>query len=129
MLLEDICQYLVDNSLATGHGIDVFTDFQPEDPDNIICLQEYRGDPVSPYTDVVHRSVQVSVRNKSAAEAKRIANSLCSSFRLSDEVQRIDFTATRWGQVHIRQTPYKIKQDDRDRTIYGFNIGITTNTD
>lgn len=125
-LLEDIVTYLTKLGLVAGDGKDAFRDFKPESPDNIVSLHEYQGDPAIPHTTVVHRSVQVVVRNKSASAAQSLAIKLCDAFRRSDNVQRIDFTPTRWGQVHVRQTPYKILQDDRDRTHYGFNLGITT---
>lgn len=125
-LLEDIIAYLVGLNLVAGEGVDAFRDFVPDEPDNVVCLYEYTGDPVSRYSDAVHRSVQVIVRNKSAAKAQSLAKELLSAFRQSDGALRIDFTPSRWGQVHVRQTPHKIKQDERDRTQYGFNLGITT---
>ena len=125
-LLEDIVSYLTELGIVQGDGIDTFREFKPEMPDNIVSLHEYKGDPVSPYTNVVHRSVQVVVRNKSAVEGKALANRLCKAFMASDDTLRIDFTPTRWGQVHVRQTPYKFSQDESDRVHYGFNLGITT---
>lgn len=126
-LLEDIVTYFTSKGLIEGDGIDAFRDFKPETPDNIVSLHEYKGDPVSMYTDVVHRSVQVVVRNKSAVAAQDLAKNLCKAL-LNDmaENKRVDFTSTRWGQVHIRQAPYKFSQDESDRTLYGFNLGITT---
>lgn len=125
-LLEDIVAYLVGLDLVVGDGVDAFRDFLPDEPDNVVCLYEYSSDPVSAYSDVAHRSVQVIVRHKSSAEAQSLSKKLFEAFRMSSGAQRIDFTPTRWGQVHIRQAPYKIKQDERDRTQYGFNLGITT---
>lgn len=125
-LLEDIVAYLASRGLIAGDGVDTFRDFKPETPDNIVSLHEYGGDPVSSYTDVVHRSVQVVVRNKSAVEAQALARRLCAAFMDADETKRIDFTPTRWGQVHVRQSPYKFSQDANDRSHYGFNLGITT---
>lgn len=128
-LLEDIVAYLATKNIVEGDGVDAFRDFQPESPDNIVSLHEYAGDPVSRYTDVVHRSVQVVIRNKSASASKAKAYAVLNAFRMSDDAQRINFSDTRWGQVHIRQTPFKIKQDENGRTHYAFNLGITTNTD
>jgi hypothetical protein len=125
-LLEDIIAYLVGVGLVAGDGIDAFRDFIPDDPDNIVCLYEYPGEPIGPYSDTAHRSIQVIVRNKNASEAQKHANALCGAFRPLSESLRIDFTTTRWGQVYVRQTPFKIKQDERNRTQYGFNLGITT---
>ena len=125
-LLEDIIKYLTSLHIVEGDGIDAYRDFMPDKPDNIMALYEYKGDPVLPHTDVVHRSVQVVVRNKSVKAAVQKAMQLCSAFIKSDEAQRINFTLYRWGQVHVRQTPIKIKQDDKGRVYYGFNLGITT---
>lgn len=128
-LLEDIVSYLIKEGMAQGDGVDIFRDFKPESPDNIVSLHEYNGDPISPYTEVVHRSVQVVARNKSAAAARAKATELFNAFRKYDEAQRINLTPTRWGQFHLRQAPFKILQDDKDRTHYGFNLGITTTID
>lgn len=128
-LLKDMIQYLKTSGLVIGDGDDAFRDFLPEAPDNLVSLYEYKGDPVSPYTDVVHRSVQVIVRNQSATAAKKLSDDIFKAFCRYDENQRLDLTPTRWGQIHIRSTPYKLSQDDRDRTKYVFNLGITTTTD
>lgn len=125
-LLKDIATYLASKQLVKGDGMDTFLDFMPESPDDIVVISEYKGDPLLPHTDVAHRSVQVVVRNKSSAAAQELAIKLCKAFLVGDDVQRINFTTSRWGQVHVRQVPIKIKQDDRDRTQYGFNLGITT---
>lgn len=126
-LLEDIVAYLVSKGVVEGDGIDIYRDFKPEAPDNIVSLHEYQGDAVSPYTDVVHRSVQVVVRNRRAEDAQVLATKLFKAFRSDTETLRIDFTPTRWAQVHVRQTPHKFSQDESDRVHYGFNLGITTN--
>lgn len=128
-LLEDIVSYLTALELIQGDGVDAYRDFQPETPDNIVSLHEYKGDPISAYTNVVHRSVQVVVRNKRAVDAKALADKIFGAFRTEDETKRIDFTPDRWGQVHIRQYPYKLKQDESDRIHYCFNLGITTTSD
>ena len=125
-LLEDIVTYLTNEGVIQGDGIDTFRDFKPETPDNIVSLHEYQGDPVSPYTDVVHRSVQVVVRNKRATEAQKIALAIYKKLLPVDETKKVVFTDSRWGQVHLRQTPHKFSQDESDRVHYGFNFGITT---
>lgn len=125
-LLEDIVQYLTNLNLIEGDGVDTFRDFKPETPDNIVSLHEYKGDPLSPFMSEVHRSVQVVVRNKSAVKAQELAKALCNAFITDNESRRIDFTPERWGQVYVRQAPYKFSQDESDRIHYGFNLGITT---
>lgn len=125
-LLEDIVTYLTNQNVIQGDGIDTFRDFKPETPDNIISLHEYKGDPPTPYTSVVHRSVQIVVRNRSAVEAQRLAIKLFKALQPKDESLRVDFTKDRWGQVYLRESPHKFSQDESDRTHYGFNLGITT---
>ena len=126
-LLEALVTYGVAKGVLVGDGEDSFRDFMPEAPDNVIVFHEYAGDPVSPFTDSVHRSVQVKVRSKSATLARAKAWQLIGIFRSASESLRVDFTDSLWGQVYIRQTPFKISQDESNRTVYCFNLGITTN--
>lgn len=127
-LLLDIVTYFKSKGLIAGDGIDAFRDFKPETPDNIVSVHEYAGDPISAFIDEVHRSVQVLVRDKNANTARERALSICKAITLDTQDDgRLDFTAERWGQVYVRQAPYKISQDESDRVTYGFNLGITTN--
>lgn len=128
-LLLDIVLYLTDAGVIKGDGIDTFRDFIPEMPDNIVAITEYQGSPVVPYETTVHRSVQVSVRNKNADVARRKSFELYEALKPTSEDCRVDFTPTRWGQVSIRQTPFRLKTDANDRVTYGFNLGITTTID
>lgn len=126
-LLEALVAYGVSKGVLVGDGEDSFRDFMPEAPDNVIVFHEYAGDPLSPFTESVHRSVQVKVRGKAAMLAKAKAWQLIGIFRSPSESLRVDFTDDLWGQVYIRQTPFKISQDESNRTVYCFNLGITTN--
>lgn len=125
-LLLDIVTYLTSNGVIDGDGVDTFRDFIPEMPDNVVAITEYSGSPPVPYDTTVHRSVQVSVRNKNADAARRKALELYEVLRPTSEDCRVDFTPERWGQVSIRQTPFRMKTDSSDRVTYGFNMGITT---
>lgn len=126
-LLLCLIEYCVACDLCLGDGEDCFRDFMPEEPDNVVVFYEYSGDPPSPFTNAVHRSVQVKVRNKDAEVARRKAVQICDAFRLTTEDRQIYFIDSLWGQVYIRQTPFKLSQDDSGRTTYCFNLGITTN--
>lgn len=126
-LLLDIVLFLKQEALVTDDGVDVFRDFRPESPDSLVVLQEYSGDPASMYDPRVHRSVQISTRAKDADEARRKALSIFKAFqdkRMDDG--RVDLTPARWGQVYLRQPPFMLKRDENNRTIYAFNIGVTT---
>lgn len=126
-LLEALVAYGVSKGVLVGDGQDSFRDFMPEKPDYAIVFHEYAGDPVSPFTDSVHRSVQVKVRSLYATAAKAKAWQLIDIFRSETESLRVDFTESLWGQVYIRQTPFKVSHDESDRVTYCFNLGITTN--
>lgn len=126
-LLLDIVTFLTNLGVVKGDGIDTFRDFTPEEPDNLVALIEYTGNPVVPYETATHRSVQVSCRDKSADAARRKALEVFKTFQNGmDESSRVDFTAERWGQMYLRQTPYRLSTDASDRVTYAFNIGITT---
>lgn len=126
-LLECLVTYGVSKGVLVGDGIDSFRDFMPDTPDNVVVFHEYAGDPVSQFTDAVHRSVQIKVRNKNATDARNKVVALAGIFKSASESLRIDFTESLWGQVYIRQTPFKLSQDTSDRVTYCFNLGITTN--
>lgn len=126
-LLLALIEYGVFNGVLVGDGEDSFRDFMPEAPDDVVVFHEYAGDAASQFTEVVHRSVQVKVRSKDAESARAKALQLFSIFKSDSESLRVDFTTNQWGQVYIRQTPFKLSQDESDRVTYCFNLGITTN--
>ena len=123
-LLLDIVTFLTDNGMVQGDGVDAFRDFTPEAPDSLVALHEYKGDPAVAYDPNVNRSVQVTVRDKDADVARQRALDIYKLF-ISDNLI-VNFTPDRWGQVYLRQPPFKISQDNNDRVTYGFNVGITT---
>ena len=126
-LLEVLVAYCVKLGILTGDGEDTYRDFMPELPDYCVVFAEYNGAPRSPFMDAVHRSVQIRVRSRDSIEARQKAVQLYKAFSDTTEELRINFTDELWGQVYVRQPPYKINQDRSERTIYGFNRGITTN--
>ena len=123
-LLEDMIAYFTSLSIVEGDGIDSFRDFTPETPDNVLVLHEYAGGNVDNFIVEVHRSVQISVRDASASIAKSKAIQICTALKTPNLI--VHFTPTRMGQVYIRQTPFKLGIDDKNRVTYAFNIGITT---
>lgn len=123
-LLLDIVTFLADNKVVQGDGVDAFRDFTPEAPDSLVALHEYKGDPAVSYDLNVNRSVQVTVRDKDADVARQKALDIYKL--LTSDNLIVQFTPDRWGQVHLRQPPFKIGQDNNDRVTYGFNIGVTT---
>lgn len=128
-LLLDIVEYFVSKGLAIGDGEDCFRDFSPETPDFVIVLHEYKGDPAVSFDDLVNRSVQVTARDRSADTARRKALELYEALRVDSQQSEsliVNFTSERWGQVYLRQPPFKISVDENNRATYGFSIGVTT---
>ena len=123
-LLLDIVTFLTDNGVVKGDGVDAFRDFTPEAPNSIVALHEYKGEPAVPYDPNVHRSVQVTVRDKNADVARQKALKIFKLLQSDNLI--VQFTPDRWGQVYLRQPPFKIGEDKNDRVTYGFNVGITT---
>ncbi len=126
-LLLDMVTYLSTEGLVAGDGIDTFRDFRPEEPDHVVVLYEYQGSPRIYYEPLVNRSVQVTVRDKDADAAKQLCDTIYNVLYSSDTV--VHFTSNRWGQVYLRQPPFKLSQDSKDRIVYAFNIGVTTTAD
>lgn len=123
-LLLDIVTFLANNGIVQGDGVDAFRDFTPEAPDSLVALHEYKGDPAVHYDPNVNRSVQFTVRDKDADIARHKALNIYKLLTSDNLIVR--FTPDRWGQVYLRQPPFKIGQDNNDRVTYGFNIGVTT---
>lgn len=123
-LLLDIVTFLANNGIVQGDGVDAFRDFTPEAPDSLVALHEYKGDPAVHYDPNVNRSVQFTVRDKDADIARHKALNIYKL--LTSDNLIVQFTPDRWGQVYLRQPPFKIGQDNNDRVTYGFNIGVTT---
>lgn len=124
-LLLDIVTFLTNEGVVVGDGIDAFRDFTPEAPDALVALHEYKGDAVVFYEPSVNRSVQIIVRDCDADAARQRCLAICKLLTKDNLI--VNFTPDRWGQVHIRQTPFSIGQDENNRTSYCFNVGITTN--
>lgn len=126
-LLLDLITFLKTEGVVAGDGIDAFRDFTPETPDNLVVLYEYSGSPTTQFDPAVHRSVQVTCRNISADLARQKALDIFKALRNKIELDnRLQIVPSRWGQVYLRQTPFKLKTDENDRAYYVFNIGITT---
>jgi hypothetical protein len=126
-LLLDIVLFLVSNNIVTGDGTDIFRDFTPEKPDTLVALHEYMGDAASFYDTSVHRSVQISCRSKNADAARQKALEIFKALQNAQSgVGKVQLTPNRWGQVFLRQPPFRMKTDENNRVYYAFNIGITT---
>lgn len=127
-LLLDIVEFLKANSLVTGDGVDAFRDYAPSEPDDVVILHEYAGDPSTPGVTASGRSVQIVVRG---IDATAVKNKAWQIYNLLDDPEDpiVYFTDTRWAVVSARQTPFKIDTDENGRILWGFNLGVVTYRD
>lgn len=127
-LLLDLVQYLTSEGLVQGDGVDAFRDFSPDQPDNVVVLYEYAGMPTRAGDESSDRNVQITVRNVNPAQARQKIHQI---FNLLDTpLERIhDVTVSRWAVMYARQTPFKLRVDEKGRHIYALNLGVTTHRD
>lgn len=123
----DIASYIVDQSEATALATDIFVDFSPESPDSCISLYETSPGAPHPFDDVSTRNIQIVARDKNPFTARAKAIAIMKLFRNSEE--KLQLTVDRWILSNIRQTPYKLKVDSKNRVYYAFNMFVTTYTD
>lgn len=128
-LLEDLVEWLVQEYLVEGDGIDTFRDYIPDSPENLVALIEY--DSILPSIRVKRtavRYVQINVRNLSTDDAKRKCYDIFHLFDSSDEAI-IELPSGRWAIMTLKQLPFKVSTDDNGLTTWAFNVAITTNSD
>lgn len=127
-LLIDMAAYFVVRGLATGDGVDVFRDYTPDTPDDVIALYEYAGMPMGRPSEAVNRNVQIRVRDKSTSQARSRINAIydlmCNPYETV-----LNLPNGRWMIGTPKQTPYKLMEDTNRRAIYVFNYGVLTYTD
>jgi len=124
-LLMDIADYLVASNVALSDQI--FRDGSPDTPDYAIILYEYAGNVSIPQVDTTLRSLQVVVRDFSPTISREKANEIYNLFKTEDGV--LSITLDRWCMPHLRQSPFKLKVDTKNRVYYAFNLGMTTYND
>lgn len=124
-LLEDFGSFFTTSGLTTGYGIyfDIMLDKSPQ----AIAIYEYQGHQVPVQVDGAHRSIQIVVRASSAEVAKAKANELYKALAPDDGI--VNLTAERWAVIDLKQTPFKLKVDEKNLVYYCFNAGVQTYID
>jgi hypothetical protein len=127
-LLLDLIDYLVEEEIVEGDGVDIFRDFIPETPDNVIALMEYPGRTLRSGLDPVSRVVRVMVRALNVDDARDKIIELYDFFTTPDD-EIHHFAESRWAVIHAFDTPAKIGVDPSNRVFYGFVISVLTHKD
>jgi len=111
---------------ATKGVLDIpfFYDTFLDSPDFAAALFEYQGQSAPPKVEGVSRSLQLNVRDKNSVLAR---NKIQEMYNLLEaEGSIIYVTPERWGQITLRQPPFKMRIDEKGRTYYCFNFGLIT---
>ncbi len=124
-LLLDLINYIKDQGIISGDGIDAFRDKSPASPDECFYMLEYRGRPQG-IGNFGIRWVQFNYRAASYSVAKKKCTDIFKLFGIVDEDQRIQINADRWLILHCIGSPFKSAVDEQGRTIFTFNARIFT---
>lgn len=128
-LIREIGSLLVSNGIAAGINNDVFLDYRPDTPDNIICIKEYEGFSVSHGVDIHGRKIQILVRNTNSLQAKSKSKEIFDFLCPDDPECTIDLNDDRCALIEAMQTPFKLEVDNKNRTVYVCNYSILTTSD
>ena len=128
-LIRDVANYLINNSLATSIGTDIFLDNKP-DLDNIICVFEYAGLPTTTGVSALDRRIQILVRNKSYSVARSKAWAIFNLLDKSEgKGEGIILTQNRVSVINALQQPFKLETDVNERSVFICNYAIATTRD
>lgn len=123
-LIGDIVNIIIEEQLAEAADVDIFKDFIPENPDDIVVVSEYSSLAVVPFANASVRSIQILCRAKSASKAREKCWKIFDSF-----LSKLPMTTIggRTCVLALRNAPFKIEVDKKNRHLYVFNMGITIN--
>ncbi len=127
MLTRDITQILQVNGIGVL-GTDIFLSQLPASPDNVVVLYPTGGFPQDLPLPDVKMTVQVLVRDKSYQTGYeriwRILNLLDGG-----ENRFLQAPSGRKMVAQAIQPPLFLERDENNRSIFVFNIAVTTNRD
>lgn len=105
-------------------GEDIFVDYKPADPDNVICVFGYAG--LTPRH--THQGdgegrpgVQVWVRNTSAATGRALIESIFTDL---DGISNMTINGTYYLGIFANQHPEPMGKDDNGRAEFACNFSV-----
>jgi hypothetical protein len=120
MLLDDIGQYLQSKGVGTL-GADIFLGMIPDQPDNLVALFEYAGNPPDLNWNGEYPSLQVMVRNTSyPAGRTKIEQVRDTLHGLCEQV----INGTRYLLIKAKQSPESLGRDDNNRCEFVINFDV-----
>ena len=127
-LTRDVATYCVSLGLVTGIGEDIFLDFLPASPDDVVSVNEYAGPTPPRGIKTLDRNIQIRIRSQNYALARQRAWAFFNALD-NPEDPILNYTADRWSVTWAKQTPASIGRDESGRSEFTFNLGITTYRD
>ena len=129
-LIRDVANYIINNSLATSIGADIFLDNKPDQPDSLISIFEYAGTPTTTGVSALDRRIQILVRNKSYSVARSKAWAIFNLLDKSEgKGEGIILTQNRVSVINALQQPFKLETDVNERSVFICNYAIATTRD
>lgn len=126
-LLTDFETFFTTAGLITAGAF--FKDTILDDPSSAVAIYEYVGNTPLPQIAGVTRSIQIVTRDDDALAAKVKANELYNALKSPEDEGVVNLTAERWCMLFLLQPPFKFKVDTRGRSLYCFNVSVTTFND
>lgn len=121
----DLANYIAEQLPELGKvDRDIFYDYVPPKGDNIVVFLEYTGSAVVDFTKTSVRSVQCYVRADSHTRALETAWKVYKAIHTESLIKKLGNVM---AIISMRDTPFRLKMDDKGNTIYVFNMGITYN--
>lgn len=121
-MMEELVKGMIVAKLCEEMDKDIFVDYFPAEPDECIALIEYAGTGIAMYTDTSVRSVQVTCRGRNLYDTQQKCWKVFDYFNTHDNILRLPNCTVLVG---LRQTPFRMSQDDKGRERWVFNMGIT----
>lgn len=123
-LIGDVANLIIGEELAQAVDVDIFKDFIPDNPDDIVVVSEYSSLQVVAFANASVRSIQIVCRSKSNSKAREKCWKIFDTF-----LSRIPITTIggRTCVLAIRNAPFKMEVDKKNRHLYVFNMGVTIN--
>ena len=123
-LIGDIAKLIIEHKLAEAVDSDIFKDFIPDEPNDIVVVSEYSGTNVVPFANASVRSIQILCRAKTPSRAREKCWNI---FNLFVDLMPITQIGERTCVLALRNSPFKMEVYKKNRHSYVFNMGITIN--
>jgi hypothetical protein len=113
-----------DLGTGTNYGSNVFVDYKPPTPDNIVSVFGYAGQaPVhtTDHQELGKPSIQVWVRNTSAATARSQIESIMAEL---DGLANVTLGGTYYLGIFANQSPEPMGKDELGRSEFAVNFSV-----